>query len=112
MVQLTIIDGFSRLQQPPSDLPVVLLAIIDENRIRGEEMNIKEPQTADHRAAISRESRRYRGKCHLISKRGSCWVCGHVLVVSRPGSLVRGKPIQSDLPVVLSEPIMEPRRDE
>jgi len=90
---------------------VVLLAIIDENRIGGDEMNIKEQQTVDHRAAISRKSRRYRGKCHLISKRGSCWVCGQVLVVSRPPVVGSGK-TDPDLPVVLPKPNMEPRRDE
>jgi len=91
---------------------VVLLAIIDENRIGGDEMNIKEQQTVDHRAAISRKSRKYRGKwkCHLISKRGSCWVCGQVLVVSPPP--VVGSGTDPDLPVVLPEQNMEPRRDE
>ena len=88
---------------------MVLLAIIDENRIRGDEMNIREQQTVDHRAAISRRSRRYRGKCHLISKRGSCWVCGHVSVVSRP--LVAGsRKTDSELPVVLSRRVV--MRDE
>ena len=72
-------------------------------------MNIREQQTVDHRAAISRRSRRYRGKCHLISKRGSCWVCGHVSVVSHP--LVAGsRNTDSDLPAVLSRRVV--MRDE
>ena len=72
-------------------------------------MNIREQQTADHRAAISRRSRRYRGKCHLISKRGSCWVCGHVSVASRP-PIVGSMWNDSDLPAVLSRRVV--MRDE